>query len=122
MAFQVVSRAKITVGNLMIVAAEYIPAYSVVTVSGEIADSSNYNHFGKVVGIALNTVSPGAEVVVCYNGLMNSPDWTWNHNSVLFLNGKNLSFTAPLVGWNQIIGVSSGTKGMVVNVTLPILL
>lgn len=80
------------------VSAILVPAYSIVTVSGEIADSSNVNHRNKILGMDISgtTFNTGGKAV--YSGIIEKLSWNWS-GSVLFLNGTSLSSTPPTTGF-----------------------
>jgi hypothetical protein len=93
-----------------IAAAEDIPAFSLVTAGGEIADSSNMAHFNHVIGITLEAVLTGFIAFLVTEGEVTNPLWSWAPNIKLFLNGTNLSLTPPSSGFSQLVGVSRNSE------------
>jgi hypothetical protein len=100
-------------------AAVDIPALSLITANGQIADSNNIAHFNRVVGIVMAAVLTGfiAEAVV-----EGEPSWSWAPNSKLFLNGTTLSATPPSSGFSQLVGIARNVQTVFIRLQVPILL
>src|SRR5947208_8144271 len=76
---------------ITVVASADIPAFSVITINGQRADSSNLAHITKVMGITKAAVLTGFPVEVATEGEIENVSWTWNVGDVLYLNGTALS-------------------------------
>jgi len=105
-----------------IIATVSIPAYSLVTANGQIADSANLAHFGHVVGISTAPVTPGFIDTVVREGEVTNGLWTWTNNDKIFLNGTSLSTTAPTSVFSQFIAVAKNNNTIHVRLQQPILL
>jgi hypothetical protein len=106
-----------------ITAAMDIPALSLITANGMVADSSNLAHFNKVVGIVMADVLSGAIATAVVEGEVTDLGWTWGGpNYLLFLNGTTLSATPPSSGWSQLIGITRTSQTVFIRLSVPILL
>jgi hypothetical protein len=103
-------------------ASENLPAYSVVTSSGNVADSGDMFSFGRIVGMTTEPVASGFIAHLTSDGEVTNSAWSWPPNSPLFLNGTSLSIIPPPTGFSQIIGVSRSAMTMIVQLQPPILL
>jgi hypothetical protein len=103
-------------------ATENIPAFSLVTANGKIADSSNTTHFNHVVGLSKVAVLNGFVVTVTVEGEVTNPSWSWTNNDKIYLNGTSLSTTAPLTGFNQFIAIARNNNTIYVRLQQPVLL
>jgi len=109
--------------QLHVVAAEPIPAFSVVTSKGKIADSANPSQsLGKVIGIAPVAIGNGFSGLVTESGDVTNPAWTWTVGDLVFLNGTSLSTSAPATGFSQAIGTARAPTILVVDLWTPVLL
>jgi hypothetical protein len=97
-----------------------IPAFSMVTADGKIADSSGFGHFGHVVGISLVFTLTGFVVTVVTEGEVTNPAWTWINNQKIFLNGTSLSTTPPTSGFSQFIALARNNNTIYVRLQQPI--
>jgi len=97
-----------------------IPAFSLVTENGEIADSSNIFHFGHVVGISTVPVLTGFIDTVVTQGEVTNNLWSWVNNDKLFLNGTTLSTIPPATGFNQFIAIARNNNTIFVRLQQPI--
>lgn len=106
-----------------VVAAEDLPAFTVVTVDGHVADSSNFAHIGRVVGLTLADIATGFSGSVKMEGEMTNPAWSFTPNSKLFLgSGGGLSSIAPATGFAQVIAVAQSDQTIIIQIGDPILL
>lgn len=98
-----------------------IPAFSLVTANGQIADSTNLFHFGHVVGLSTTLTLNGFIDTVVTEGEVTGP-WTWTNNDKIFLNGTSLSTTPPTTGFSQFIAIARSNNTIYVRLQQPILL
>lgn len=103
-----------------ILATVNIPAFSLVTENGEIADSANLFHFGHVVGISTVAVLASFIDTVVVQGEVTNSAWTWTNNDKLFLNGTTLSTVPPATGFNQFIAIAKSNNTIFVRLQQPI--
>jgi hypothetical protein len=118
----VVGGALLDPSGSVIVAAEDLPAFSVVTVGGHIANSSNLTHIGRVAGIAVGDIALGESGLIELEGEITNPAWSWVPNSKLFLNGSGLSAVAPATGFAQMIAMARSDQTIIIRIGDPILL
>lgn len=105
-----------------VLAAEDLPAFSVVTVGGNIADSNNTAHFSRVAGITIDDVASGFIATVELEGEITNPAWSWSPNDKLFLNGTSLSTSAPTTGFAQMVAIARTTETIMIRIGAPVLL
>jgi len=105
-----------------VVAAEDLPAFTMVTVNGNIADSSNVTHYGKVVGITLASVVSGSLAGLIDDEEVTNLSWSWVAGQKLFLNGTALSITPPSSGFCQMVAVARNNNTIIMRIEVPILL
>jgi hypothetical protein len=108
--------------TITMAAVDMLPQYSVATVTGKLGDSSSLAFYGKVIGVAQTTISPGFSGEIQVFGLIVNPLWTWTPGAAVFLNGSSLSQTAPSAGFLQQIGIAKNSQTLFIDVTAPILL
>jgi len=99
-----------------------IPAFVIVTVDGLVANSNDLTQINKAVGISLTNAKNGSIVPICYYGVVQIPDQGWEKDSLLFLNGTQISTTAPNSGWHQTVGIALSRTSIFINLCDPILL
>lgn len=99
-----------------------IPAFSLVTANGKVADSSNIFHFGHVIGLSTVAVLSGFIDTVVTEGEVFNGLWSWTNNDKLFLNGTTLSTVAPLTGFSQFIAIARNNNTIYVRLQQPFLL
>lgn len=97
-----------------------IPAFSLVTENGQIADSANLFHFGHVVGISTVAVLTGFIDTVVVQGEVTNNAWTWTNNDKLFLNGTILSTVPPATGFSQFIAIAKNNNTIFVRLQQPV--
>lgn len=105
-----------------ILATENIPAFSLVTANGKVADSSNFSHFGHVVGLSTVVVLNTFIDTVVVEGEVTNGLWSWTNNDKIFLNGTSLSTTPPITGFSQFIAIARNNNTIFVRLQQPILL
>lgn len=110
-------------GVLLILAVDTLAPFSVVTINGKIADSSNLAYFNKVVGVNGSTqINSGFTGNVNVAGLVTNSGWSWSPGASIFLNGTNLSQTPASTGFSQVIAVAKTSDTIFVSLSDPILL
>lgn len=92
------------------VAGENIPQYAPVTADGFVADTTNPNHFNRLIGIARESVLTGNTGMATLAGDVTNPLWSFVPGDKLFLDVGAIS-TTPLAdtspGFSQIIGTAT---------------
>lgn len=83
-----------------------IPAFSLVTAEGKVANSNNLSHFNKIIGMSINAVVAGAIGYATVDGEVTNNAWAWSGGSKLFLNGTTISLTPPSSGFSQMVAVA----------------
>ncbi len=99
-----------------------IPALSLITVNGQVANSANLAHFNRVVGIVMTTVLFGFIATAVVEGEVTDSSWTWTPSYKLFLNGTTLSATPPGSGFSQLIAITRSAQTIFIRLQPPILL
>ena len=87
-----------------IVAREPILKYSFVTISGYKADSSNLEHLNKIVGVAIEDIEKDKSGKVLVSGKVVNANWNFQPNTLLYLNGSEISIVPPNSGFICQIG------------------
>lgn len=105
-----------------IVVTENTPAFVAVTALGDRADSANVAHFGKVIGLTVESISGGFSGRIELSGFVMNDAWTWTAGAEVYLNGTGLSMTAPSTGFVQQIGIAKGPTVLYVDIQEPVLL
>lgn len=103
-------------------ASENVPAFSVVTSDGYIANSNNIVHKNKLIGINKEAVNLGFVGNATVTGEISNPAWSWVPGDKLYLNGVTISTIAPAVGFSVQIGTASKSDTIVVLLQPSILL
>ncbi len=109
----IINPAAFTVAKMAqdIVMQQITPAWSIVTWTGYIADSSNTNHIGRIAGITIAACEKDVSTSVIVIGPVTNTSWTWNPGDELYLNGSgNLSTTAPTSGFVQKIATAKSAN------------
>jgi len=114
--------AGIATATVNIVATEDIPAFVAVTTSGKIADSGEFAHLGKVVGVAVAAIANGFSGSVQIIGELVNPAWTWASGDSIFVNGAGLSAIAPSTGWSKKMGTAKNATTIIIEMEDTILL
>jgi hypothetical protein len=122
MSLIVTGRARLTAGQLIGRASETIPAFVPITVDGYRGNSSNIDHFGKIIGVTMVPAESGSEVLICSHGSITNPNWNWTKKGPSFVNGMDISDMSPDNGWSQAIGIIDSAKSLYVHLGPPILL
>ena len=110
------------ISTIDVLAAEDLPAFTIVTATGLIADSSNTGHYGKVVGITTEDVALGFIAKVITDVEVTNDAWSWSPGDHIFLNGTTLSTTPPTTGFCQMVAIARNANIIVVKLETPILL
>jgi hypothetical protein len=103
-------------------AAEDIPAYTFITVTGFKANSNNIAHYGKVIGIVQIATLTGFIASAVDEGEIQNPTWTWTPGAKLFINGTSISTTPPASGFSQKVAVAENANTIIVGLEQPVLL
>jgi predicted RecA/RadA family phage recombinase len=109
-------------GISTLVASQFLAAFTVVTSTGERADSSNLAHFGKVIGVTLADIASGFSGNIADGGEVQNLSWTWPSGNVIFLNGVGLTTTPPIIGFSQKIGLVKNSSTIWLELETPVLL
>lgn len=103
-------------------ATEDIPAFSLATAHGKLADSNNVLHFGKVIGMVVEDVLTGFVGSATVDGEVTNPLWAWAPGNKFYLNGTIISLTPASVGFSQMVAVARNAQTIIMKMELPILL
>lgn len=103
-------------------ATEPIPAFSLATANGEVANSANLSHFNKVIGMVIEDVADGEIGFATVDGEVTNNAWAWSPGSKLFLNGTTISLTAPSTGFSQLVAVARNANIIIMKFNQPVLL
>lgn len=103
-------------------AAEFIPAFSLVTANGRIANSSTPAHFNQVIGMTIVDTANGARGEATVDGEIVNNSWSWSPSSKLFLNGSTVSLSAPSSGFSQLVAVARNNQIIIMKIAQAILL
>jgi len=104
-----------------------ITAYQVVALNPAgslvIADHMDIAHFGKVIGIAVESGMPGDKIAVCRMGTALNMAWSLNTGSNYYLSTLGtMTDVVPTTGFLQCLGLSASPQALFVSVATPILL
>jgi len=111
-----------TNATVNIVATEDIPEFVAVTTSGKTADSGEFAHLGKVVGVAIAAIANGFSGSVQMLGELVNPAWTWTSGDSIFVNGSGLSSIAPSTGWSKKMGTAKNATTIIIDMEDTVLL
>lgn len=103
-------------------AIEDIPAFSLATADGQVADSSDITHFNRVIGMVIEDVANGFIGEATVDGTVTNPAWAWSPGSKLFLNGTTISLTPPAVGFSQMVAVARNAQIIIMKLGEAVLL
>lgn len=103
-------------------ATEDIPAFSLATAHGKIADSNNLLHFNKVIGMTIIDIANGAIGYATVDGEITNLSWAWSPGSKFFLNGTTISLTAPSSGFSQMVAIARNPNIIIMKLGEAILL
>lgn len=105
-------------------AGESISALKLVrNVSGDlvITASSDVSSNSVILGMALNSASPGGDVEILTFGVHRDPLFAFDINAALFLGpGGDITEEIPNIGINLRVGHSLGNSQIMLNITEPI--
>lgn len=118
----IVNEIEVKTPVLDIQAAEDIPAYTFITVTGFKADSANIAHYGKVIGIVQLATLTGFIASAVDEGEITNVAWSWSPGAKLFINGVAISATPPSSGFSQMVAVARNATTIIVRIEPPILL
>lgn len=103
-------------------ATEFIPAFSLATATGEVADSNELNHRNRIIGMVMEDVANGFVGQANVDGEVTNPAWVWSPGTNLFLNGTIISVTAPTVGFSQLVAVARTSDTIIMKIAQAVLL
>jgi hypothetical protein len=101
---QVITTVSTKAIKLVAVATQDISAFSVMTETGQLADSRNVFHKNIIMGITISPIATGFSGTVVTSGQINNPLWNWTRGDILFLNETEISNICPSTGFRVIIG------------------
>lgn len=103
-------------------ATELIPAFSLVTSSGKVADSTDLTHFNRVIGMTVEEVQNGFIGQATVDGEVTNPAWVWAPQSKLFLDGSTLSVVPSATGFSQMVAIARNADTIIMKLEPPVLL
>ena len=111
-------------GNIIAVqAAQDIPAFVVITNEGTRANTSEPHHATRILGVTVDEAQAGHLVKTVRSGVVENPNWSFNPNAVIYLNGQELSEIAPAMGFIVKIGITlNRPTALVVDISRGVLL
>lgn len=108
--------------KIPIIATEDLPAFSVITDTGKVADSTNPFYKNIIIGIVPETILDRFSGKVIIMGQIINPLWAWTRGDILYLNGTTISKTPPTTGFRVMIGQALSATEVDVKITESILL
>lgn len=105
-----------------IVMNEDIEAFKVVLGNGYKANSNNIGHRNRVVGVTVESINNTFSGNYAYTGTIQNSLWNWIVGEKVFLNGENLSQTAPNTGFVISLGKATKTNEILIEISDSILL
>jgi len=105
-----------------VIATETVPAFLAITINGQLANSDNPFHVGRIIGITRERILPRFSGEVQTYGELVNPAWRWIAGEPIFINGTYLSRISPSVGWIKKIGVAKNPTTILVELESSILL
>jgi hypothetical protein len=109
--------------SYFVLATEDLPAYTVITSAGVVANSATVNHRGKVIGITRAAIANGFTGNYASDGFeIENPAWAWTAGDILYLNGTSLSTVSPSTGFTQKIATAKSSIRVLVELDVPVLL
>jgi hypothetical protein len=114
--------AEIPTVIVTVVASEDLGGFVAVTSGGNLANSANIAHRGRLIGVTLGAIAADSSGAVAKEGRVENPAWSWSTDDILYLNGTSLSTVAPSTGFSQVIGVALNATTIIVRLGVPILL
>lgn len=103
-------------------ATENIPAFSLATAHGKIANSNNLLHFNKVIGMVVEDIANGTIGYATVDGEVINTLWAWSPGSKFFLNGTTISLTNPSSGFSQMVAVARNSNIIIMKLGEAVLL
>ena len=88
----------------ILVAKEFLPAFSVVTDTGYVANSTSTIHRNIIMGVSIADIQSGHAGIVVMAGRIVNALWNWLPGDILYLNGTSISTICPISGFRVIIG------------------
>ena len=103
------------------VATQDVQAFSVITTTGENADSSNVFHKNIILGITTDIILSGFSGTVVVIGKITNTGWNWTVGDIIYLNGTILSKTPPSTGFRVRMGEAISSVDIDINISESIL-
>ena len=85
-------------------AKENLPIYTVVTIDGYIADSTDITQINKILGITTEATNTGLACKILTFGYIQNLNWNFLQETKLFLNGTMIDVIPSNIGFVQEIG------------------
>jgi hypothetical protein len=101
-------------------AQENLPVYTIVTVDGYIADSTNIAHLNKVFGITIENINNDLAGKVLTFGYIQNTNWNFQQGTKLFLNGTTIDTVPSSTGFSQEIGNAFNSNTIYFSLQRPI--
>ena len=113
-------------GCTTLVAAENISATKVVYINGSnqaaLADQTTKPE-ACAIGVAKNTVTAGGDSIIATGGVISDSTFSYTSGQILYLDTNgNITTTAPVTGYQTVIGKALGNNKILINIEQPILL
>lgn len=105
-----------------VVAAEDIPAFTVVRSDGYRANSNHPSSRLKVIGITMTEIQAGFAGIAIFSGRIRNSSWSWLPHQPIYLNGVVLSQVPPTTGYLLQIGKAITNIDVIIQFSTPILL
>lgn len=99
-----------------------LSAFAVVTIMGNLADSSDLDHVNRIAGVLTEDVAEGNYADAVAEGEVTNPAWTFEPGAILFLNGSAISQTPPSTGFSTKLGQAITTTRIYVHISESIVL
>jgi len=97
-------------------------AGDLISINGYHPDSNDITFRNRIAGIVLEDIQTGHTAKIATSGLVENINWSFTPNSILFLNVKSISQTAPTVGFIQEIGRAITNTKILIDIKQAIML
>lgn len=86
-----------------------------------LADSTNLNHYGRVIGLSKTSGTANNSINLQYKGNMTNAGWSLTAGSPCFFDSTGaITQTAPATGFSQIIGYALDATTININIQIPL--
>jgi hypothetical protein len=75
-----------------------------------------------MIGMVTEAVANGQIGIAMVDDEVTNLSWAWSPGSKLFLNGTNLSLTAPSTGFSQMVAVARNAQTIIMRISQAVLL